>query len=126
MSRSTRYSFWQFVAGRAADKDRWPAGGERCLRCPAGSAKGNDSRCLLLANLGWLVLKRVESVIVIRQNLLRRMIDRAIESADGQRVHSLSKQFLVDEEREITGGRIHGQGQLLPQPQALTLARTQA
>jgi hypothetical protein len=44
-------------------------------------------------NWGWLVLKRVESGIVIRQNSPRQAIDRAIESARWQRVHWLNSSW---------------------------------
>jgi hypothetical protein len=68
------------------------------------SSKETDSRCLLLANLGWLVLKRVESGIGIRQNLPRELLDRAIESARRQHVH------LQNGSWQMRSGKLPGAG----------------
>ena len=50
--------------------DEPPSGGS-CLRRPPGRDRGVDSRYRLLSNLGWLMLKRVESRIMTRLNLPR-------------------------------------------------------
>jgi hypothetical protein len=63
-----------------------PLAAEVACDVPMVLAKETDSRYLLLANPGWLVLKRVESGIRIRQNLLQRLYDPAIESARRQHV----------------------------------------